>query len=90
LSPLVAPVDAGLAKIPAGLKATVQLWVQNNKAQELDFDLNQFDHKYAFPVPLKVVIAEGTTVQAPSGATAIDLSPIAGLLSRGLAGGVKP
>jgi len=90
LSPLVAPVDAGLAKIPAGLKATVQLWVQNNKAQELDFDLNQFDHKYAFPVPLKVVIAEGTAVQAPPGAKAIDLSPIAGLLSRGLAGGVKP
>jgi hypothetical protein len=88
LSSVVRNLDSSLAKIPASSKASVQLWVQNNKVQELDVDLNQFDHKYPFAVPLKVVIGEGAQVQVPAGVTALNLSPLVGLLSpRGSAAG---
>ncbi len=57
-----------------------QLWVKNNKAQELDIDINQFAHTFPFAVPVRIVIAPGSPVAAPSGATPLQLSKIAGLL----------
>jgi hypothetical protein len=82
MSAVTKDLSSSLDSIPAGQRATVQLWVKDNKAQEIDFDLNQFNNQYPFPVPLKIVIGDGSVVKAPSGATAIDLSPLAALLTR--------
>jgi hypothetical protein len=80
---------SGLAsKIPANQSVVLQLWVSHNKLQEVDFDLNQFNHKLPFAVPLRVQIGSAAPVTAPSGATSLDLSKIPQLLS-GLLGGVK-
>jgi hypothetical protein len=80
-------------KIPASQTVVVDLWVRDNKAQEIDIDLNQFasqTHKFGFPVPLRIVIGSSTAVSAPSGAKALDLSKIpqllGGLMSGGLGG----
>jgi hypothetical protein len=81
MSAVTNELSSSLDSIPAGQRATVQLWVKDDKAQEIDFDLNQFANKYPFPVPLKIVIGDGSVVKAPSGATAIDLSPLAAMLT---------
>jgi hypothetical protein len=56
-----------------------QLWVKDNKLQEVDVDLNQFTHTYPFALPLRVVIASGSPVAAPR-ATPLQISGIAGIL----------
>jgi hypothetical protein len=68
----------GLAKSPKTV--TVQLWVKDNKVQELDLDVNQFAHRYPFPVPVRVLIGPGSRVKAPASATPLQISGIAGLL----------
>lgn len=82
---LFSALSKDVTKIPANLTTTVDLYVQNNQAQEIDFDLNQFENKYAFPVPLKLVIGSWTGTTAPSGATPLDLSKLPQLLG-GLVG----
>lgn len=80
---------SGLAsKVPPNQTVVMQLWVSNNKAQEIDVDLNQFKHSLPFAVPLRVMIASATPVTAPGGATALDLSKIGSLLG-GLLGGTS-
>src|SRR5206468_7279982 len=74
---------AALAKVPQTV--TLELWVKDNKMQEVDLDLNQFAHKYPFALPLRVMIAAGSPVAVPRGATPLQISGIAGLLG-GLAG----
>ncbi len=80
-------------KVPANRTIVVDVWVRDNKAQEIDVDLNQFAsqaHKYAFPVPVRIVIGSSAPVPAPSGATPLDLSKIpqllGGLMNGGLGG----
>ena len=73
-------IKGSITNIPANQKAVVDVWVSNNKAQEIDIDLNQFVHKYSFAVPLRILIGPGTTVSAPSGATPLNLSKVPGLL----------
>jgi hypothetical protein len=74
-------------KVPAGQTVVVDLWVRNNKAQEIDIDLNQFEHKYSFAIPLRILISAGTPVLVPPGVTSLDLSKIPQLLG-GLMGGL--
>ncbi len=69
-----------ISNIPANQKAVVDLWVSHSKAQEIDIDLNQFIHKYSFAIPLRIQIGPGTTVNAPAGATPLNLSKVPGLL----------
>jgi hypothetical protein len=75
-----------LDKVPQTV--ALQLWVKDNKMQEVDIDLNQFAHKYPFAVPLRVMIAAGSPVAVPRGATPLQISGIAGLL--GGLGGLRP
>jgi hypothetical protein len=76
------------SKIPATQTVVLQVWVSGNKAQEIDLDLNQFDHKLPFAVPLKVLIGSGAPVAAPTGATPLDLSKLSTLFSGLLGGGL--
>ena len=76
-------IAGALPKVPRTV--TLQLWVKDNKMQEVDLDLNQFAHKYPFPLPLRVMIAAGSPVAVPRGATPLQMSGIAGLLG-GLGG----
>jgi len=79
----------GLAnKIPANQTVVFDLWVSSGKVQEIEVDLNQFAHKYSFAVPLRVVISPGTPIQAPTGATNLDLSKIPQLLGGLISGGL--
>jgi hypothetical protein len=75
-------------KIPANQTVVVDLWVRNNRAQEIDIDLNQFGHMYPFAVPLRIVIGSPAPVNVPSGASALDLSKIPQLLGGLLSGGL--
>jgi len=88
--PGASDITKGLTKldtqIPAGQTVAFDLWVSNNRAQEIDLDLNQFKHKFSFPVPLRIVLGSGTPVSAPQGATALDLSKISNLLGGFLGG----
>jgi hypothetical protein len=68
-------------------KLVADVWVSDNKVQEIDVDLNQFDHKYGFAVPLRIQIGPGAPVVAPSGATPLDLSKLGGMLGGMLSGG---
>ena len=60
-------INGAISKIPANQKLVADVWVRDNKAQEIDIDLNQFDHKYAFAVPLRIQIGPGAPVIAPVG-----------------------
>jgi hypothetical protein len=75
-------------KIPAHQNVVFQVWASGNKAQEIDLDLNQFEHKLPFAVPLKVLIGAGAPVTAPSGVTPLDLSKLSTLFS-GMLGGLS-
>lgn len=67
-------------------KVVASLWVSGNKVQEVDVDLNQFDHSFGVAVPLRIQFSPGETVQAPPQATQLNLSNIGqmlgGMLSR--------
>jgi hypothetical protein len=80
-------LSQALARAPQTVVA--QLWVKDNKAQELDIDINQFVHKYPFAVPVRVLIAPGSLVAVPTGAIPLQLSKIPGLLG-GLGGIGQP
>jgi hypothetical protein len=67
-------------QIGPGQTIAVQLWVKDNKAQEVDLDINQFVHKFPFAVPLRFVLAGGTPVTVPSNVTPLDFSNVSGLL----------
>lgn len=76
------------AKVPASQTLVMQVYVQNNKAQEIDVDLNQFapsGQKAPFAVPLKIVFSSNVSISAPSGSTPLDLSKLPQLL-QGMAG----
>jgi hypothetical protein len=79
-------LDRALAETPKNETIAFQLWVKDNRAQEIDVDVNQFVRQFPFPVPLRFVFAPGTTVVAPSNATPLDFSKVSGLLG-GLMGG---
>lgn len=68
-------------------KLVADVWVRDSKVQEIDVDLNQFDHKYGFAVPVRIQIGPGAPVVAPSGATPLDLSKLGGMLGGMLSGG---
>jgi hypothetical protein len=67
-------ITRAIGQIPAGQKLVADVWVKDNKVQELDIDLNQFKHKFNFAVPLRIQIGSGTQVLAPVGATPLNLS----------------
>ncbi len=73
-------INSAIGKIPAHQKVVADVWVSGNKVQEIDIDLNQFDHKFSFAVPLRIVIGPGAPVVVPSGATPLNLSKVGGLL----------
>jgi hypothetical protein len=81
-------ISSATAKIPAGQTLVMQMFVQGNKLQEVDVDLNQFEpsgQKAPFAVPLKIVFSTNPSISAPSGAKQLDLSKVPQLLG-GLAG----
>jgi hypothetical protein len=70
-------INQAVATVPQTV--CFQMWVKNNKLQEVDLDLNQFTHTYPFAVPLRVLVAPGSPVATPH-ATPLRISGIAGLL----------
>jgi hypothetical protein len=75
------------SEVPA--QATAQLYVKNDKAQEIVVDVNQFvpaKDKAPFAVPVDLFIGEPGAVQAPVGATPLNLSNL-GQLITGMMGG---
>jgi hypothetical protein len=75
------------SEVPA--HATAQLFVKNDKAQEITVDLNQFvpaNKKLPYAVPLQVVLGEPGAVSAPTGATSLNLSNL-GQMVAGMMGG---
>lgn len=76
-SEMTQAINRAIATAPQTVVA--QLWVKDNKLQEVDVDLNQFTHTYPFALPLRVVIASGSPVAAPR-ATPLQISGIAGIL----------
>ena len=76
------------SEVPA--HATAQLFVKNDKAQEIAVDLNQFvpaNEKLPFAVPLQVVIGEPGAVSAPTGAAALNLSNLGQMVAGMMSGG---
>ena len=76
------------SKIPASQTAVFDLYVSNNRVQEIVIDLNQFKHKFSFAVPLQIQFSSGSPVTIPQGATALNLSKLSSLLG-GLLGGAS-
>lgn len=69
------------AKVPANRTVVLHLFVQNNRLQELDLDLNQFArHPMPFPVPLRMALSTPSPIAAPASATTLDLSKLPSLL----------
>jgi hypothetical protein len=82
-----ANISKAAAKVPA--HATMQLYVKNDKAQEIVVDVNQFlpaSQQLPFAVPVQVFIGEPGAVLAPTGAKPLDLSNLGGLVA-GIMGG---
>ena len=77
------------SKIPAGLSAVTDLYVSGNRLSEADLDVNQFQHKYPFAVPLKLAFSSPGAPSAPSGATNLDLSKLPSLLGGLISGTTK-
>ncbi len=73
---LLAHVPTTVDAIPATQHTVLQLWVLDNRIEEIDLDLAQFDHHLPFPVPLRLVIGAGTPVVAPGHATTVDPSAL--------------
>jgi hypothetical protein len=87
-SSITGSINSSINKIPANQKLLVDVWVSHNKVQEIDIDLNQFSHKFAFAVPVRILIGPGAPVTAPAGATPLNLSKLGGLLG-GMLGGAS-
>jgi hypothetical protein len=68
-------------------KLVTDVYVSDNKVQEIDIDLNQFDNQYGSAVPLRIQIGTGTTVQPPPNPTQLNLSKVGQLLGGMLSGG---
>jgi hypothetical protein len=82
-----ADIAKAASEVPA--HATMQLYVKNDKAQEIVVDVNQFvpaKEKLPFAVPVQVFIGEPGAVHAPAGATPLNLSNL-GQLFAGMLGG---
>jgi hypothetical protein len=89
--PGASSLSGGLSRvesgIPKGQKAVFQVWVNGNKAQEIDLDLRQFDSKLPFAVPMRLLIGEPSAISAPGSSTPLDLSKLPQLIARLLGGG---
>jgi hypothetical protein len=75
-------IDKAASEVPG--HATMQLYVKNDKPQEIVIDVNQFvpaNEQLPFSVPVQVVIGEPGAVQAPAGATPLNLSNLGGLFA---------
>ena len=72
-------------KLPANKTAVFDLYTANNKLVEVDYDVDQYAHKYSFPTPIRLTFTSPGPPSAPSGATMLDLSKIKSLLG-GLGG----
>jgi hypothetical protein len=84
-----ADISKAASDVPA--QAQLQLYVKNNRAEEIDIDVNQFlpaKDKAPFQIPIRLVIGQPGTISAPSGATQLDLSKIGTLIS-GMLGGLS-
>lgn len=75
-----ADIQKAEAALPAGQTATADVYVSNGALSEIDIDLNQFKHKYSFPIPLRISLSTPGAPTAPSGATQLDTSKIPSLL----------
>jgi hypothetical protein len=79
-------IDSAVGQL-GNRKLIADVWVSGNKVQEIDVNLNQFDHKYGFAVPLRIQIGPGASVVPPSGATPLNLSRLGSMLGGMLGGG---
>jgi hypothetical protein len=79
-------INQAVGKVSAGQTVKVQAWLKDNKIQEVDLDLNQFDHELPFAVPLHVLLAPASHVTPPATSTPLNL-PDVGALIGGLMGG---
>lgn len=70
-------------RISPSQRATFELWVSGDKAQEIDVNLAQFDHSAPFPILMKMILGPAGPISTPAGATPLDLSKVAGLLHFG-------
>ncbi len=82
-----ADIDKAASEVPA--HASLQLYVKNDKAQEIVIDVNQFlpaKDKAPFAVPVDLFIGESGAIHAPVGAKPLDLSNL-GQIIAGMLGG---
>lgn len=75
-------------KVPAGQKATADLYATGGKLSEISVDLNQFagKQKVNFAVPVKAAFTTPPAISAPAGATNLDLRNLPQLLQQILGG----
>jgi hypothetical protein len=70
-----ADIAKAASEVPA--HATLQLYVKNDKAQEIVIDVNQFvpaKDKAPFAIPVQLLIGQPGPIRAPAGAHPLDLS----------------
>jgi hypothetical protein len=82
-----ADIEKAASEAPA--HATMQLYVKDDKAQEIVIDVNQFvpaKDKAPFAIPVQLFIGEPGAIHAPAGATPLDLSNL-GQMIAGIMGG---
>jgi hypothetical protein len=79
-------VSAAARAVAPGQTAVIDLYATDGKLSEADLDVNQFDHRYNFAVPLRVAVTSPGAPSAPSGATVLDVSGLPGVLAGLLAG----
>jgi hypothetical protein len=83
-----ADIDKAASEAPA--HATMQLYVKNDKAQEIVVDVNQFvpaKDKALFAIPVQLFIGEPGAIRAPAGATPLNLSNLGQMISGIMGGG---
>ena len=78
---------SGLAsRFPPARRWSPQVWVSNNKINEVDLDLTSSPTRSRSRCRCRSVIGSGAPVTAPQGATALDLSKVPQLFA-GILGG---
>jgi len=78
--------------VPASQRTVFQVWVKDNRVEELDVNLQQFDPKdIPVALPLRFVVASGTAVAKPAGAVNVNLQQFLNqFLQRSQNAGVDP
>jgi hypothetical protein len=76
-------ISKAAGNIDSSQTLVMQTYVQDNKLQEIDIDLNQFappSQQAQFAVPIKITLGSSPSISAPSKPTPLDLSKLPQML----------